>query len=82
VRQPIRARLLDVGDRDAVVGPVADALHNLVGGRVADNDANFGDAGITDGFNHPLQHGLIRQRHKLLGERIGQRIQACAFTAA
>ena len=73
--------LLDVGDTSAEALTVANRCPDLVA-RVADDDADVGDACLDQVFDGPEEHRFVGDRHELLGARVGQRTQACALAAA
>ena len=79
MRQAERRVLLDVGDADAELGPVADRGLDL-GGGVADDDADVGDAGVADRLEAVEQHRLVGDRHQLLGGGVGDGPQPRACT--
>jgi hypothetical protein len=81
VRQASRRVLLDVGDLDPPPRAVADGGTNLRL-RVADDNADFTNAGVGDRFDPVEQHGLVGDRHELFGAGVGQRPEPRALPAA
>ena len=72
--------LLDVGAAGAELRTVADRLADLVLG-IADDDADFGDAGGDDGLDAEEEDRLVGHRYELLGGRVGEGAQARALAA-
>ena len=70
VRQAQRRLLREVGDLEAEPAAVADGGLDL-GVRVADDDADLGDAGGAHRLEAVEEHRLVGDRDELLGRRCG-----------
>ena len=81
VGQAQRRLLGDVGDLDAPAGAVADGLLDL-GGGIADDDADVGDAGVAQRFDAVEEHGFVGHGNQLFGAGVGDGPQAAAGAAA
>src|SRR3954452_4619513 len=81
MRQAARRVLLDVGDPYVPPRSVAHRRTNLRL-RIAHHHPDLADAGRGQRFDPVEQHRLVRDRHELLGARVGQRPEASALAAA
>ena len=81
VREAEGRRLGDVGDLQTEAAAVADGSLDL-GSRVADHQADFGDAGLAHGLEAVEEHRLVGDRHELLGGGVGNGPQTSAGSAA
>ena len=75
MRQAERRLLLDVGDLGAEVRAVAGRLPDLLA-RLGGNDhADLGDSSLDQRLDPVEEHGLVRDRHELLGRGMRDRAQ-------
>jgi hypothetical protein len=73
-----RPLLLEEGKPRAETQAIAERLLHLRG-RIADDDADVGDAGGDQLLDTVEEHRLVRDRHELLGAGIGERSQPAAL---
>ena len=75
--QPVRARLLGVGEREAELVAVAEQLAEVrqVGG--GGDDQDLPDPGQHQHRDRVVDHRLVVDRQQLLRHRLGDRVQAC-----
>ena len=69
--RPERLVLDDVGDLDAELRAVAGGLADLVAGLGGDDDPDLLDAGVGHRLDAVEEHGLVGDRHELLGATCG-----------
>ena len=81
VRQPQRLVLHDVGDPHAEARAVAGGRFDLRPGLRRDDDPDLLDPRGGHRLDAVEQHGLVRDRHELLGARVRDRAQARALAA-
>ena len=81
VREAARRVLLDVRDSGAQRRSIADRGANLRL-RVADDDADLGDAGADERLEPVVQHRLVGDRDELFGAGVGDGAETRAFAAA
>src|SRR5919202_129373 len=81
VGQAKRRALLNVGDVHAPAPTAAHRVFDLLR-RIADDDADLGNAGVANGLDHPEEDRLVGHGNKLFGLGIGQRVKARTFTTA